>query len=173
MEPAGPKALRQGRQGHQYRPLLDARNVSDQGIDATGATITVNDWFVSFPRAVLSIANATKAAAVTAINANVGDTIVAVAGADSSAGVGFATITLTGGTSARFGSTVDKDAVLALNLGAVAKQGHANLYGSSKDVGTITSRLPLLTEDGGRVNRVGFTHVEWGLFCAISGLGDL
>lgn len=35
-----------------------------------------------------------------------------------------------------------------------------NLYGSSRDVGTITDRLPLLTENGGRVNRVGFTRLE-------------
>ena len=35
-----------------------------------------------------------------------------------------------------------------------------NLYGSSKDVGTITSKLPLLTENGGRVNRVGFTRIQ-------------
>ena len=35
-----------------------------------------------------------------------------------------------------------------------------NIYGSSRDVGTITSRLPLLTENGGRVNRVGFTRLE-------------
>lgn len=34
-----------------------------------------------------------------------------------------------------------------------------NLYGSSKDIGTITSKLPLLTENGGRVNRVGFTRI--------------
>jgi N4-gp56 family major capsid protein len=34
-----------------------------------------------------------------------------------------------------------------------------NLYGSSKDVGTITSRLPVLGENGGRVNRVGFTRL--------------
>lgn len=35
-----------------------------------------------------------------------------------------------------------------------------NLYGSSKDIGTITSKLPLLTENGGRVNRVGFTRLD-------------
>jgi N4-gp56 family major capsid protein len=34
-----------------------------------------------------------------------------------------------------------------------------NLYGSSKDIGTITSRLPMLGEEGGRVNRVGFTRI--------------
>lgn len=37
---------------------------------------------------------------------------------------------------------------------------NGNLYGSSKDVGTITGKLPLLTENGGRVNRIGFTRVE-------------
>lgn len=37
---------------------------------------------------------------------------------------------------------------------------NGNLYGSSKDVGTITDKLPTLTENGGRVNRVGFTRLE-------------
>ena len=41
--------------------------------------------------------------------------------------------------------------------GAVYNNG--NLYGSSKDVGTISSKLPALSETGGRVNRVGFTRV--------------
>ena len=42
--------------------------------------------------------------------------------------------------------------------GAVISNG--NLYGSSKDIGTITSKLPTLTENGGRVNRVGFTRLQ-------------
>lgn len=37
---------------------------------------------------------------------------------------------------------------------------NGNLYGSSKDIGTITSKLPTLTENGGRVNRVGFTRIQ-------------
>ena len=37
---------------------------------------------------------------------------------------------------------------------------NGNLYGSSRDVGTITSKLPTLTENGGRVNRVGFTRLS-------------
>lgn len=43
---------------------------------------------------------------------------------------------------------------------AGATIANGNLYGSSKDVGTITGKLPLLTENGGRVNRVGFTRLE-------------
>lgn len=35
-----------------------------------------------------------------------------------------------------------------------------NLYGSSRDIGTITGKLPTLTEVGGRVNRVGFTRIQ-------------
>lgn len=37
---------------------------------------------------------------------------------------------------------------------------NGNLYGSSRDIGTITSKLPTLTENGGRVNRVGFTRLS-------------
>ena len=62
---------------YEYVPLLDDRNINDQGIDATGATIA-----------------------------------------------------------------------------------NGNLYGSSKDIGTITNKLPTLTENGGRVNRVGFTRLS-------------
>lgn len=42
--------------------------------------------------------------------------------------------------------------------GAVIANG--NLYGSSKDVGTINGKLPVLSETGGRVNRVGFKRKE-------------
>lgn len=37
---------------------------------------------------------------------------------------------------------------------------NGNLYGSSQDIGNITSKLPTLTENGGRVNRVGFTRLQ-------------
>ena len=35
-----------------------------------------------------------------------------------------------------------------------------NIYGSSKDTGTIKAKIPALTENGGRVNRVGFTRLQ-------------
>jgi N4-gp56 family major capsid protein len=35
-----------------------------------------------------------------------------------------------------------------------------NLYGSSKDIGTISGKMPALSENGGRVNRVGFKRLE-------------
>ena len=42
--------------------------------------------------------------------------------------------------------------------GAVIAKG--NLYGSSKDPGVISGKLPTLSETGGRVNRVGFKRIE-------------
>ena len=43
---------------------------------------------------------------------------------------------------------------------AGATIANGNLYGSSKDIGTITGKLPLVSETGGRVNRVGFSRKE-------------
>ena len=37
---------------------------------------------------------------------------------------------------------------------------NGNIYGSSKDIGTISGKMPALSETGGRVNRVGFKRKE-------------
>lgn len=49
---------------------------------------------------------------------------------------------------------------VALTGAAGANPGYGNLYGSSKDIGVITGKIPVLSEVGGRVNRVGFTRIE-------------
>ena len=41
-----------------------------------------------------------------------------------------------------------------------ATTANGNLYGSSKDIGTISGKMPVLSETGGRVNRVGFKRKE-------------
>ena len=43
---------------------------------------------------------------------------------------------------------------------AGASYANGNLYGSSRDIGVINGKLPTLTENGGRVNRVGFTRLQ-------------
>lgn len=43
--------------------------------------------------------------------------------------------------------------------GATIDPGSGNLYGSSHDIAKIDPALPVLTEQGGRVNRVGFTRI--------------
>ena len=144
---------------YEYVPLLDDRNINDQGIDAAGATILSNDYYVRFPALVMAVANASKAAVAAAINDDKTDpTITAAAGADDSAGTGFATITVD--KLIALYDTVTKANLAAASVGGTVTQGSGNLYGSSKDIGTITSKLPLLSETGGRVNRVGFTRLE-------------
>jgi len=77
------------------------------------------------------------------------------AGAPVTGGTGF---TAANATTAGFYAT-SANALAATNA-AVAVQTSGNIYGSSKDVGAIANRLPALTENGGRVNRVGFTRTQ-------------
>jgi N4-gp56 family major capsid protein len=96
-----------------YMPLLDDRNINDEGIDAAGATLTSGTYSaVDSTGTIISSGHATAAIAY------------AVSGCVS------------------------------------AIQDGGNLYGSSKDVGSITSKLPIIGEHGGRVNRVGFKRIE-------------
>ena len=96
-----------------YIPLLDDRNINDQGLDASGAAINSSKWSAWDKAGTLLGAAYASAAAAT-----------------SAAG------------------------------SAYVKQNSGNLYGSAKDVGVIADRLPALTENGGRVNRVGFTRQQ-------------
>jgi N4-gp56 family major capsid protein len=144
---------------YHYMPLLDDRNINDQGIDAAGVAITTTQYYVRLPRSVLAVANASKTTAVNAINANL-DGVTAVAGADNSAGTGLATVTVTGPLTFKVAGVAQANAIVALNVGASSQQGSGNLYGTSKDVGTITGKLPVLSETGGRVNKVGFKRIE-------------
>lgn len=106
-----------------YVPLLDERNVNDQGIDAAGTVITTAaNWYVWAGGMLVPDGTIAGNAA------------------------GFATELL-----AKAAVTADGQSVL---------QGYGNLYGSSKDVGAIAAKIPALTENGGRVNRVGFTRLS-------------
>lgn len=132
---------------YHYIPLLDDRNINDQGIDATGqsvadeVTITVTDPAGDTRYVVGSGADATAALADAKAKAvslfkNIGtfDTDYATT------------------------STAMVAAGWSVTEGTAVNNG-GNLYGSSKDVGTIVGKLPAISETGGRVNRVGFTRL--------------
>ena len=144
---------------YHYLPLLDDANLNDQGIDAAGVTISGTTYSVTLPRAVVAVANASKAAAAAAINDNTSG-VVATAGADNSGGADLANITVVGGTVFNVSTQAKALAISALNVGASYVQRSGNLYGSTKDVGSIPGKLPVLSEAGGRVNRVGFKRKE-------------
>lgn len=153
-----PKNMGKKIKQYHYMPLLDDRNLNDQGIDAAGAAISNTTYDVQMPALVLNIANANKATAAAALADNLSG-VTAVAGADGSGGTGLATITLSK-TSFKVANITKANAITALLLGALVAQSSGNLYGSSKDVGTISGKLPVLSETGGRVNRVGFKRLE-------------
>ncbi len=143
-----------------YVPLLDELNLNDQGLDAAGVTLAQTEIWVTFPRLVMEILNADSATARTNIIDNVSG-VTCIDGADDSgvSGAGWTALTVSA-LQAKYLTTTESDLVIAEGLGAVALIAGGNIYGSSKDVGTISGRMPTLTETGGRVNRVGFSRLE-------------
>ena len=151
-----------------YLPMLDDANINDQGIDAAGlttaneVTITVTgpnvEGTAGLGQPIYFVGNGVDAAAALAA-AKVLVTAWAlkakiVGGLGLTAGTAYAVLSVTGSAS-----------VSAFALGYRFVEGTAvnltgNLYGSSKDVGYITGKLPLIGESGGRVNRVGFKRVS-------------
>lgn len=131
-----------------YIPLLDDQNLNDQGIDASGVTIRITDYFATLPSLSMTLVDGAAAtAAAAAINA-------IEAGVATAAG---SVVTVTK-VNLKAGSQAQTTALTAAVPGTVVKQGSGNLYGSSKDIGLIPGKLPVLSEFGGRVNRVGFTR---------------
>ena len=132
---------------YHYIPLLDDRNINDQGIDATGqsvadeVTITVTDPAGDTRYVVGSGADA--AAALTDAKAKAVSLFK---------NIGTFNTNYTTTVTAMHTAGWDVHEGTAVNNGG-------NLYGSSKDVGTIVGKLPAISETGGRVNRVGFTRL--------------
>lgn len=139
---------------YHYIPLLDAQNMNDQGIDAAGAAILTTAYETILPRLVQTYAvEADATAAAAATNAVSAGTAVKS---------GVATPWTITNNKTNLGKTTQALSADVVNTvpGAVAIQGSGNLYGSSKDIGTISGKMPVLSETGGRVNRVGFKRKE-------------
>lgn len=140
-----------------YLPIMDDANINDQGIDALGATTTRSVTIVIQNPDLTSTGNgfvwsyaegegADDAAALAAAKLVANDKFKELGVFDTD----YATTkaALEGLTPAW---VIDETT-------AVPVQG--NLYGSSKDVGAITAKMPTLSEEGGRKNRVGFTRID-------------
>lgn len=106
-----PKNMGKEIKKHLIIPMLDDRNLNDQGINAAGVVLDPALWTSITAAGVVVSTNANEAAAITA------------AGVDGT-----------------------------------VKQNSGNLYGSSKDIGTISALTGVISETGGRVNRVGFSR---------------
>lgn len=151
---AMPKNMGKKIKRYHYLPLLDDANINDQGIDAAGATLDSSKFYAVLPALATTYAvEADATAAAAAINA-IESGVAVKSGSSTPWTVTASKTRLNGGTEAQ------ANAVRAAVAGTIVTRGSGNLYGSSKDIGTISGKLPALSEAGGRVNRVGFTRRE-------------
>ncbi len=166
---------------YHYLPMLDDANINDQGIDANGAvmasSVTIEMLFnpaQALPTAADPTGDITKNVWEGGLGNRYANNEGAPVYADGShykafaVGTDLAAAKLVAASkmSAYLGKTVAYDAgKTAIEAAGGKVVEHAanlsgNLYGSSKDVGTIVGKMPALSEFGGRVNRVGFKRVE-------------
>jgi N4-gp56 family major capsid protein len=170
---AMPKNMGKTIKQYHYLPILDDRNINDQGIDASGIStvagfiadttivkVTV-EWIAPVAEGGMKyyfegMATGTDHATALAA-AKVEAEGRAWAWAIQMGYVAPATLTYAAAVTLldAAGWTTNE-----LNYSGDPTVNYGNLYGSSKDVGTITGKLPALTEHGGRVNRVGMTRIE-------------
>jgi N4-gp56 family major capsid protein len=149
--------------------MLDDANINDQGIDAAGAT-TTNEVTITVRGP--NVAGTSGLGVPVYFVGNGADAAAALAAAQAAVVAwGIKSILAGGlgltaaGATYTIVSTTGTTAVSAYANGyrfvvGTAVVGTGNLYGSSKDVGYIAAKLPLLSETGGRVNRVGFKRIE-------------
>lgn len=130
-----------------YIPLLDDRNINDQGIDATGKSITDEVTIaITDPHGMTRFA----------VGNGSNDATALTAAQDSALNI-FKNLGMTVTTYAAAVTTLTAAGWIIEEGPAVNRSG--NLFGSSKDIGTIVDKLPTISETGGRVNRVGFTRL--------------
>lgn len=181
---------------YHYLPLLDDRNINDQGIDANGVVMDITGYTVQVPYAIDNRPTRVEADATNTTRAHsTGDYVYDIAGdrwfllvANRAVGSNLSTAD-TAQTNAQIKALIEADTtnctatvdangidvslqtmvfaseaaaetVCKIIAGATKTVRYGNLYGSSKDVGTIAGKLPALSETGGRVNRVGFKRIE-------------
>jgi len=149
-----PKNMGKTIKSYVYVPLLHDANINTQGIDPSGVTIDTTKYYISLGQTTQQYAvEADATAATNAINA-IQAGVAVKSGSSTPWTVTVSTIELIGTTNSL------ANAAVAASRGATKRQGSGNFYGSSKDIGTIVGKLPVLDETGGRVNRVGFTRKE-------------
>ncbi|MFW9600934.1 MAG: N4-gp56 family major capsid protein [Prevotella sp.] len=147
---AMPKNMGKTLKRYHYIPILDSQNLNDQGIDANGALLSLNKSYVVLPSTTIACASNTEA--------------TTLAGLINQAGAGLATVS----NSNVNVTTTDIPPVLnataeqikTIVRGALIQVCSGNLYSSSKDIGTIPGKMPVISETGGRVNRVGHKRKE-------------
>lgn len=141
-----------------YLPLLDDANINDQGIDIDGLSVNVEKTIIITKGDSQSTGNGWVSyyAVGEGVDSAAATTAAEAAAVDIFTALGVFQTTYADTKTYVEGLTpawsVDDTIVVVPESG--------NLYGSSKDIGTIAAKLPALSEVGGYVNRVGFKRIE-------------
>ena len=155
---------------YHYLPLLDDANINDQGIDAAGVVMATSVTIESrlHPDAVIldgtegQLGNRYPNNAGPVYSSGSGSYKLFSVGVDLAAAQAQALADINMATGADHIDYATAVAAVEADGGSVIEHpanSAGNLYGSSKDVGTISGKFPALSEHGGRVNRVGFKRV--------------
>ena len=124
-------------------PILDKRNINDQGIDAGGIKMLVTAHYAYMADGITRIVAAA-------------DTDPDSAGTNT----GFTTAAKAKAALATWESTTNGTGTNLTVLGSGQyKTGEGNLFGGSKDLLVQNGSFPALTEEGGMVNRVGMKRL--------------
>ena len=175
-----PKNMGKTIKQYHYLPLLDDRNINDQGLNASGV---VGNFDISMRVTGPGSDGTAGEGEIRYFTGDGTSALLAIADMQTKHNAWAEGLVVAGGLGLTLvGVTPDlayTDAVnnvdgLTYALGyryfnagedaaalvASCNSDSGNLYGSSKDIGSVSGKLPSLSENGGRVNRVGFTRVE-------------
>ena len=163
-----PKNMGKTIKRYHYLPILDDRNLNSQGIDAAGAAVEASAKKVAYIKVDAPAADGTAGEGLSYYFR--GDSSVDAATALTKAqnacvawllSKGFNTANDTYAELSVTGAGGAYDAGYRFtSIAATTSTPYGNLYGTSKDVGTIAGKIPALSETGGRVNRVGMKRIE-------------
>ncbi len=145
---------------YHYLPLLDDANLNDQGIDAAG--VIANGILGTYKVTIgITPANEVSTGNGYVTRYAVGEATLAanaLANAKLAAEAILAELNVLDTDYDTSKAALEAEDWVFEENQEVPNTG--NLYGSSKDIGSIQGKLPVLSETGGRVNRVGFTRIE-------------
>lgn len=165
---AMPKNMGKKIKQYLYLPILDDRNINDEGIDAAGVTIDRSKVTVVLQQGRYNLGE-DSTALVALLNSGDNTAAAAIVAGSSDEKVDIFVNVLTNVPAADADTIVGKlNTTAVLNLsaapaelkgGAYVQAQSGNIYGSSNDIGLITDKFPSLTEMGGRKNRVSLTRI--------------
>ena len=149
-------------------PILDVRNINDQGIDANGVTLISDTWYAYDADGAMVTTGADAgdgigfanpdgyAKALAAISVWIGYDGTAVSFDNTGAGYATEALAVTAATTGANGAPYTAESTTT----GTVKSGDGNLFGGSKDISVQNGSFPALTEEGGMVNRVGMKRLN-------------